>query len=244
VFVLSDEGDLAQPWLLVVELQAQHDEGKLDDTLVEVAQLRARARHGQDGKGKYKVLAGLVYLIGECPQSLLDMTLTPGAGTRHAALVWNVANDSASAALDELETGTITWGILFWVPLMKGAGERELVRRWLRLARLAPVGEQGDLRSAALHFAALAGCLPLWDDELEGWTVTESRLLNRAIEARQLEQGREWLLDYLRARFPTELTSEVIETINAQPSVSLLDAWFKSAVRAKTYEEVVAVLRQ
>jgi hypothetical protein len=248
VFRLSDEGNLAQPWLLVVELQAQHDEGKPDDTLVEVAQLRARARHGQDRKGKYKVLAGLVYLVGECSQGLLDMTLTAGAGTRHAVLVWNVANDSASAALDDLEAKTITWGILFWVPLMKGAGECELVRRWLGLVELVPASEQGGLRTVALIFAELAGCRPVWQDELEDWAVTESPLLNswvqQAADRSRLEQGREWLLDYLRARFPAELTSEVVETINAQPSVSLLDAWFKSAVRAKTYEEVVAVLRK
>ncbi len=244
VFRLSDEGAPAQPWLLVAELQAQHDEGKLDDTLVEVAQLRARARHGEDGKGKYKVLAGLVYLVGECPQGLLDMTLTAGAGTRHAALVWNVASDSASAALDELEAGTVTLGILFWVPLMKGAGERDLVRRWLGLVRLVPASEQAGLRTAALCFTELAGCRPVWQEELEGWTVTESPLVNSWIEGGQLRQGREWLLDCLRERFPAELTAEVVDTINQQPSVSLLRSWHRSAVTARSYAEFLEVLRQ
>jgi hypothetical protein len=242
VFVLADDDKPAQPWLLVTEFQAQHDEDKLDDTLVEVAQLRRKSRHGP--QGKYKVLAGLVYLVGECPQRLLDMTLTSGAGTRHAALVWNVAADSASAALDELEAGTTTWGILFWLPLMAGAGDRELVRRWLRLTRLVPVSELDGLRTVALCLAELAGRRRVWEEELEDWTVTESPLVNSWIESGQLRKGREWLVDYLRARFPTELTSDVVETINAQPSLPLLETWFKSAVRAEKYADVLRVLRQ
>ncbi len=248
VFVLAGEDTPARPWLLVAEFQAQHDEDKLDDTLVEVAQLRARARHGADGKGKYRVLAGLVYLVGECLHSVLDMTLTSGAGTRHAALVWNIANDNASAALDELEAGTTSWGILFWVPLMAGAGDRELVRRWLGLVRLAPANEQGGLRTVALFFAELAGRRREWQEELEDWDVTESPLLNswiqQAADRTRLEQGREWLLDCLRERFSAELTNDVIEAINQQPSAALLRSWHKSAVAARSYADFLAVLRQ
>ena len=248
VFVLSDEAAPQQPWLLAAEFQTRHDEDKLDSTLVEVAQLRARARHGPDGKGKYKVLAGLVYLTGVCPEGVLDMTLTSGAGTRHAALVWNVARDSAAAALDELEAGATTWGILFWLPLMQGAGDRDLVRRWLGLTRLAPQGELGVLRAVALCFAELAGCRSVWQEELEDWAVTESPLVNswiqQAVDRKGLEQGREWLLDCLQQRFPVELTSEVVETINAQPSFPVLEVWYKAAIRAQTYEDFLAVLRQ
>jgi hypothetical protein len=244
VFVLADEADRAQPWLLVGEFQSAHDEDKLDTTLVEVAQFRARARHGPDGKGKYKLLAGLVYLVGECPQSVLDMTLTSGLGTRHAALVWNVASDHAAAALDELEVGAVTWGILFWVPLMQGADDRELVRRWLRLARLAPAGEQGSLRTVALWFAELVGRRPVWQEELEGWTVTESPLLNSWIAARELQWGREWLLRYLKVRFPADLTPEVIDTVNQQPNMTLLSSWYQAAIEAKSYDEFLTVLRR
>jgi hypothetical protein len=248
VFVLADDDSPAQPWLLVCEFQAQHDEDKLDSTLVEVAQFRARERHDKGGSGKYKAIAGLVYLAGECPNSVLDMTLTGGAGTRHAALVWNVAADSASAALDELEAGTTTWGILFWIALMKGAGDKELVRRWLRLTRLAPASELGDLRGVVLIFAELAGCRPVWQDELEDWNVTESSLVNswrqQAAEKKGLEQGRAWLLDLIQGKFPDKLTPDVIQTINAQPSLPLLETWFKAAVQAATYEDFVAVLRQ
>jgi hypothetical protein len=98
--------------------------------------------------------------------------------------------------------------------------------------------------SAELVFAELAGCRPVWQEELEGWTVTESRLLNRAIESRELQLGREWLLDCLQERLAAELTPEVIEAINKQPSLALLRSWHKAAVGVKSYDDFLAVLRQ
>src|SRR5205807_2009705 len=137
-----------------------------------------------------------------------------------------------------------TWGILFWVALMKGAGKRDLVRRWRDLTRLVPASELGELRTVALYFATLAGHRAVWDDELEGWTVIESRLLRREIEGGELRVGREWPLRLLRVRFPADLTLEVIETINQQPSVSLLGDWHLAAIRASSFDEFLAVPRQ
>jgi hypothetical protein len=88
----------------------------------------------------------------------------------------------------------------------------------------------------------------MWQDELEDWTVTESPLLNswlqQAADRKALEQGREWLVDCLQTRFPADVTPEVIATINQQPSVSLLRAWYKAALVSGSYAEFLAVLRQ
>jgi hypothetical protein len=73
--------------------------------------------------------------------------------------------------------------------------------------------------------------------------VTESALVIRWIETRELQVRRELLNELLHAGFPTELSPEVIETINQQPSVSLLHSWFKAALKARTYEDVLALLR-
>jgi hypothetical protein len=110
--------------------------------------------------------------------------------------------------------------------------------------RLVPASEQSDLRTVVLHFATLAGCLAVWDDEMENWNMIESRLLKREIESGQLKQGREWLIDFLQARFPNEVTPEVIATINQQPSLSLLHTWFKDAVKAGSYNDFLSVLRR
>src|SRR5947209_8333807 len=74
-----------RPWLLIFEFQAQHDDDKLDITLVEAANLRVEARYGEDRRGKYCVLVALIYLRGECPLAVLDMRLTSSLGTWHAA---------------------------------------------------------------------------------------------------------------------------------------------------------------
>ena len=74
--------------------------------------------------------------------------------------------------------------------------------------------------------------------------MTESPLLNRWIENGQLQKGREWLLRLVQVRFPGALTPDVVATINAQPSLPLLETWLEAAGRATTYEDFVAVLRQ
>ncbi|VTU00618.1 unnamed protein product [Gemmataceae bacterium] len=78
------------PALLVLEFQSQHDPNKLHVTLEEVGILR-----------------------GQCPEPVLDMTLPGGFGTRHAPLVWNVADCDAAAALNGAAAGTVPWGTLF-----------------------------------------------------------------------------------------------------------------------------------
>src|SRR5437016_818692 len=62
VAILADAATVEQLWLLVLEFQAHHDPDKLDVTLEEVARLRLQGRHGQDRRGKFRVLTGLIYL--------------------------------------------------------------------------------------------------------------------------------------------------------------------------------------
>src|ERR1700681_631067 len=82
VAVLENPPAIEQPWLLVLEFQARHDPDKLDVTLAEAGQLRLEARHGEARRGKYHILVALVYLRGTCPDSVLDMTLPGGWGTK------------------------------------------------------------------------------------------------------------------------------------------------------------------
>ncbi len=159
IAALDDVGAADQPWLLVLEFQAQVDADKLDVTLEEVAVLRSRARHGEDRKGKYNVTAGLVYLRGRCPEAVLDMTLPDGSGTRHAPLVWNVADDDARQALEAVASGRSSWGLLFWVALMAGGGDDALIGRWKEVvaAIVSDLQTRGNLAAIAMVFAELAG---------------------------------------------------------------------------------------
>jgi len=69
------------------------------------------------------------------------MTLRNGKGTRHDALEWNLRDDDANAALDGVSGGTLSWGLLFWVPLMANAEQDSVIRRWKTLVDALPTTE-------------------------------------------------------------------------------------------------------
>jgi hypothetical protein len=238
-----------RPWLLVFEFQAQHDPEKLDVTLAEAAHLRLEARHGEDRRGKYHILVALVYLRGSCPEAVLDMTLPGGWGTKHAPLIWNVAEDDASAALDALAAGALSWGILFWIPLMRGAEDPAVLARWLEHAsRIESARVRADLARIALVFAELAGRLIAWSDAMKEWTMIESQLVQEwTADARretELATRRENLLEALKERFPQPVPDEFVGLINRQESVELLRDRFRAALRAPSLENFLAVLRR
>ncbi len=164
VLALDNLDGPGNPFLIILEFQAQHDEDKLRTTLVSVAHMHADVRHGPDHKGRYWVFAGLIYLRGNAKMTALDMALTDAsgarlAGTSHQTLVWNVEEDDAGQALDEVAADfERCWGLLFWAPLMRGASRPENIARWLLLMqRVTSKRHRGDLVRIALVFAELAG---------------------------------------------------------------------------------------
>lgn len=249
LIAILDDATGTGPWLLVLEMQTRHDPDKLDVTLEEVARLRLHGRHGPERRGKYRVLTGMIYLQGRCPEPTLDMTLPEGFGTRHTALVWNVEADSADAMLAAVEAGQASWGMLFWVPLMAGGSEAAVIGRWKeRVLAIADRRRRSDLGKIALFFAELAGRAVAWVKELEGFDMTESKLLNswieEAVNKTRLEDARAILLRILRRRLPGVVTEEVVGTVNAQPSLDLLHDWLDAAVTATSADEFLAVLRR
>src|SRR6185437_13164258 len=219
-----------QLWLLIFEFQSQHDPDKLDVTLSEAGQLRLEARHGDDRRGKYNILTALIYLRGACPESVLDMTLPGGWGTRHEALVWNVGDDDAREALDDLGAGTTTWGILFWIPLMRRGDDPAVLVRWREEAlRVENIRVQADLMRIALVFAELAGRLIVWSNAMKEWNMIESQLVwEWTADARreaEVATRREDLLLAIKERFPEPIPEEIVSLINQQESVELLRDW-------------------
>jgi hypothetical protein len=249
VAVLADEAAPDQPWLLGLEFQAEHDPDKLDITLAEAGRLRRDLRHGEDRRGKYRVLVGMIYLRGSCPEPVLDMTVPGNLGTYHAPLIWNVAADVAREALETFTAGQTTWGILFWVPLMQGSGDAAIVVRWKELAAALPERrDRGSLARVALVFAELAGCLPAWKQGLEGWDMTESQVVKEWMEEARREERlrtrRADLIRVLRARFANSVGQEVLDLITAQDSDEILQEWLDAASSSGTWDDFLAVLRR
>ncbi len=243
------EGVEGEPTLLLLELQSQHDPDKLDATLEEAGMLRCRARHGEDRKGKYKVLTGLIYLRGHCPESIHDMTLGKH-GTWHAPFVWNVCDDDAAATLEAVAGRQASWGLLFWVPLMAGGEETAVLARWREVVAqvVQDRGTRGNMVGIALVFAELVGRRVMWERGLEGFEMTESQVVNKWIgqgEAKgELRDRRQMLLLLLSKRFPGAVPAEVTRLIDEQEGMEILRDWFVAAAEALTFQDFMDVLKR
>jgi hypothetical protein len=248
--VAALEDPAGEPSLLLLEFQSQHDPDKLDVTLEEAGILRGHARHGADRQGKYRVLTALVYLQGRCPSAVLGMTLPGNFGTHHAPLVWNVGEDSAPVTLEAVASGSLSWGLLFWVPLQAEGQQEAVLARWREVvAGVVPERRtRGNLIGIALVFAELVGRRAEWQRGLEGFEMTESQVVNEWIsqgEAKgRLEERRQKLLEALTLRFPGAVTDEIVRFVTAQDSLVLLDDWLRAAVRAYTFEQFLDALKK
>ncbi len=234
-----------QPWLLIIEFQAQVELDKLDVTLEETAIVRSRARHGDNQQGRYHVTAGLAYLVERCPQESLNMTFADGSGTRHAPRIWNIAADDASQTLAAVANDQESWAMLFWVPLMAGADQEAVIERWkeLVLTKVESTKNQNNLAYIANDFAELAGCKLQWRRHLKEFNMQESSLAKEMMQRGEIKMRQAYILRTLRGKFPEAITDNLIHTINDQDSPDLLDEWFDAAREATTYDEFLAVLR-
>jgi hypothetical protein len=247
VAILDDPDAPAKPALLIFEFQSSHDPKKLNTTLVETAVFRAYARHGEDGRGEYRVFAGLVYLKGTCPTPALDMTLPGGYGTHHVPLLWEVEKDDAEAALAAVAERRASWGLLFWIALMTGAEWEAIIVRWRELvsdpAIVASALMRQQLLAVNLTFAELAGRFLAWEHGLEGMDMMDSIVGNRFRAQGDLLRSRAWLLRLLKTKYPTAMSAEVEQMVEQQSDLSLLNQWFETALKEDTFEGFVKSLK-
>jgi len=217
--------------------------------------MHADVRHGPERKGRYRVVAGMVFLCGKASETTIDMTLTdkeglPLAGGWHKVLLWVVEEEDAALALAEVENDfDHCWGLLFWLPLMAGAALPLNIAAWLRLvARVPSKRHRADLFRIALVFAELAGTLPKWREALKEADMKDSPLvLEWTADARlqeRVETLPETLLRLAGMRFKGELTDEDRQMMSTQDSAAVLREWLDAVIQAKDYTDFRAVLRR
>jgi hypothetical protein len=73
--------------------------------------------------------------------------------------------------------------------------------------------------------------------------MTESQVVNEWISQGEIKGKREVLLQILTVRFPGAVTEEIARLITEQDSLALLDNWLQAALRAYTFEQFLAVLK-
>jgi hypothetical protein len=118
---------------------------------------------------------------------------------------------------------------------MAGGGDDKLITRWKEVvtATVSDGEMRGNLAGISLVFADLAGCGLAWKQGLEGWQMTESKVVNewisQGVAKTKLEDGRRHLIKLLERRFPAMVSAEIFDLIRKQDSLDLLDDWFGAA---------------
>src|SRR5262249_54306921 len=132
---VADGPDRTKPaWLLVFEVQSQHDQEKPKVVLLEAATFLVYARdEDRPGMGLLP-LPVFVYLRGKIPDGGAVAVRTPaGFGLSCDPVPWEVGEDSAPQTLAKVVAGEFSWGALFWVALMKGADDAGVIDLWVKL---------------------------------------------------------------------------------------------------------------
>ena len=195
-------------------------------------------------------MSALIYLCDRCLEEVIDMRLPGDKGSFHAPLIWNVADDDAISTLESVADGRVSWGMLFWLPLMRGADDDNFVRRWREVvvAKIESRIRRTELAIIAIVFAELANRRPIWERGLEGFEQMESQVVNdwlrKGGKFGRIEEAREALLDGLEVKFSGVAPPDIITLINTQESLPVLRDWRRELFRVTTYDEFLAVLKR
>lgn len=190
------------PWLYPVEWQTEPDPDMFGRLLVELGQLWQKLRPDPNPGSRYQLAASVVNLTGtrtSLPASW-EFTLPGPDGTACILRVREryLAEESASETLERVARGEIGRCILPLIVLMHGAGEPDIIQRWLEVAGQEPdPRRRALLASLTLVLADLEDWQPLWETALQEWNVRESPTV--------LRWKREGVAEYLQEKLKRRL---------------------------------------
>ncbi len=246
------------PWACLIEAQGQPLAGMAVWMLIYLGLLHNLLRY--DGRDPFQMMGVILNLSeGELSHAidwrvpLKKTTGTPSAdadaelptaepspapapGVACTFFVKNVRQESAERTLNRIDRGELGLCILVWVPLMAGAAQPEVVRRWRDLAlRQEQLHLRADYVALALVFADMADRKELWKAGLGGFNVRESEVVREwrkeAFEEGTLTTARAAVVNVLEARFPTVPVPEGVRSaLEKNTDVRQLSDWLRRAV--------------
>ena len=238
------------PWLFAVEFQTVPDPTMFGRLLRQVGQWWEDLRPDPLPDSRYQIAAAVVNLTGtpqSAPASREHRLPTPDG------LFWGIkvrerylADESADQTLARIESGELRRTILAFIPLMQGAGEADIISRWVAEAnRETDARRRADLGSLALTLASLKDWFAAWKEALKEWNVIESPyVLELQAEARReatlkatLNAKREDLKVFLEGRFGS-LPADLAQRIETTTDLAKLDQLVRAASRIGRLEEL------
>jgi hypothetical protein len=164
----------------------------------------------------------------------------PGVNCRF--WVRNVRQEDAALTLEQIARGDVDLCILPWVPLMKGADQAEVIRRWQELAlRQDQPSLLADYVALASVFAELAGRDALWRAALKELDVKDSRVAEEWVDKGRREGAavlRASVLRVLGARFPSaDIPESVPPALEQVADLEQLSRCHDLALKATSLEQ-------
>jgi hypothetical protein len=227
---LASQAQTQPPWAYVLEVEARA-RSRFPDRLFEYqARAARRLRHGPRNRDCYLIACGAIVLTGRLPPVRLKMRL-PGTklGLSWRARIFNMSTRSAMKTLERIASGQLSRAILAWIPLMRGGGSAEVVKRWLEVCGDEPDEQRRmDYANLARVFAERAGCLDVWKKALEGWQMWKSKVIQEwrddgRVQGR-VEGQRDLLVKMVKLKYPN-LPGELLTRIEKSDDPAALEAW-------------------
>jgi hypothetical protein len=217
------------PWAMAVEFQIEPDPLMFGRMLVYLGGIWLGTKPDPERGSRYAVGGVVVYLTGRGTASREFVWTEAGVKTDVLFREWGLASESAADLLARIGTGAVANVLLPWVPLMTGADEPGIVGQWKRLAEAEPdIRLRADYAALARIFAEAAGRKDFWTEQLRGWNVRQSSVVNEWVEEGRVEgrvEGRqegariarlEMLEAHLTTRFGP-LSEETLAALRALP---------------------------
>jgi len=229
------------PWAIALEFQIAPDPLMFGRMLAYLANIWLQVKPDEERGSRYELGAIVVNLTGRGNASRTMHWPAAGLTTQLAIAERNLGEESAEELLSAIESGSRNRTLLPWIPLMIGADDRDIIRRWKQAATLEPnTRRRAEFGGLARIFAEAAGRKSRWDEALKEWNVIESltvlEWINQGRVEGRVEGQREVLLSILADKFgavPAELSQSIQQSANHD----VLRQWASAAARAATLAE-------
>jgi hypothetical protein len=193
-------------FLFLLEFQTDPDPLMFGRLLRQLGQLWEDHRPDALRGSRYQLAAAVVNLTGtraSLPAS--HVSQLPGPDRLYCGLVVReryMQEEDARGTLEAIAAGLVSRIMLVFVPLMLGAGDPEVIRRWLQIAEAEPDSQRRkEYGSLAKVMAELKDWYPAWEQALRGWEMRESRVVKEWKQEGAVEALRGTLDRLLRKRF-------------------------------------------
>jgi hypothetical protein len=232
------------PWAVAVEFQIEPDSLMFGRLLGFLSQLWTQLKPDPERGSRFHVGAAVVNLTGRGYASRVMKHPEAALWTQLTAVERNLATENAEDNLRKIEQGELGRSILPWLALMSGGGTATIIERWKRLAEQEPSSRRrAELAGLALVFAEAADCLEKWEEQLKGWNMRESVVVNNwraegrgegRVEGR-VEGRAETLLELLQEKFG-EVPESTASAIRSCTEIPKLRQWMSFAVHCATLQ--------